>query len=166
MVMGHFDWKDHTSRLKYEEKMKNYKEWRWNWSWKDKFMWIIGLVVVEGFFVILLYGGSAYMIREQALAEKLEIEEQMESEWIAQNGNITNGTMPSFEYYDLENHFFIHYFQYCTVACQGQAFFYAILFQFLDYKWFAFMITVMYGICLPVDTLIFYKETDINCDHL
>ena len=42
-------------------------------------------------------------------------------------------------------------------ACQGQAFFFGVVCQFVDYKKLSFLITYMYGICLPVDTLIFYK---------
>ena len=158
----HLDWKDHHARLEYEEKQSMYRKWRWNWSCWDKFTWIFTMVIVEGFFVVLLYGGSAYIIYEQALADKAEAEEQMKEDWLAENSNASNDSMPVFDYYEFENHFMIHYFKYCTIACQGQAFFLGILFQFIDYRKFAFMITFMYGICLPVDTLIFYKGFTID----
>ena len=93
------------------------------------------------------------------------MEEQMKAGWIIKHGNDSNETMPKFEYYSLENHFFIHYFKYATICCQGQAFCWGFVFQFLDYKRFGFMITAMYGICLPVDTLIFYKEIVIISKH-
>ena len=73
MEVDHFDWKDHKARLEYEKKMKEYKEWRWNWSFFDKFMWFLEFIVVEGFLVVLLYGGSAYVMRDYFIKQILEL---------------------------------------------------------------------------------------------
>ena len=73
MEVNHFDWKDHKARLEYEKKMKEYKEWRWNWSFFDKFMWFLEFIVVEGFLVVLLYGGSAYVMRDYFIKQILEL---------------------------------------------------------------------------------------------
>ena len=59
-----FDLKDPKARFDYEEKMKKYKEWRWGWSFKNKYSWVVQNVLFQLFRVALLYGGSAYYIRE------------------------------------------------------------------------------------------------------
>ena len=100
------------------------------------------------------------------------MEERIKNNWIDENiENFTinntktnNETQISFENYEFENHFMINYFPYLTVACQGQAFFFGVVCQFVDYKKLSFLITYMYGICLPVDTLIFLSNS--GPDHL
>ena len=66
--------------------------------------------------------------------------------------------MPEFEYYDIENHLLINYYPYMTLCCQGGAFVVGVLYSFTNYRVWNFLGTVMAGLCLPVDVLIFYKE--------
>ena len=89
--------------------------------------------------------------------------------------------MPVFEYYDFENYILCNYYPYMTLACQGGAFVTGVLyrsgklfcllnvtcfffvvvgciFSFLNYRYWNLLGTMMAGLCLPVDVLIFYKE--------
>ena len=45
-----------------------------------------------------------------------------------------------------------------TLCCQGGAFITGVLYSFTNYRAWNFLGTVMAGLCLPVDVLIFYKE--------
>ena len=84
--------------------------------------------------------------------------------------------MPVFEYYDFENYILCYYYPYMTLACQGGAFLTGVLYRcgkiklfwsfnvtcffvsFLNYRYWNLLGTMMAGLCLPVDVLIFYKE--------
>lgn len=44
----------------------------------------------------------------------------MKQDWMISNGNMTDETMPKFEYFEYENWFLINYYYYLTAACQGK----------------------------------------------
>ena len=90
--------------------------------------------------------------------------------------NDTVDSMPVFEYYDFENYILCYYYPYMTLACQGGAFLTGVLYRcgkiklfcifnvtcffvvsFLNYRYWNLLGTMMAGLCLPVDVLIFYK---------
>ena len=66
--------------------------------------------------------------------------------------------MPEFEYYDFENHLLINYYPFMTLFCQGGAFITGVLYSFTPYRVWNIWGTMMAGLCLPVDVIIFYKE--------
>ena len=67
--------------------------------------------------------------------------------------------IPEFEYYEFINWFVREYFVYSVIFSQFFSWFLgSAAFTVLHYKWWNMLMVLMFGICLPVDVLIFYAE--------
>ena len=67
--------------------------------------------------------------------------------------------IPEFEYYEFINWFVREYFVYSVIFSQFFSWFLgSAAFTVLHFKWWNILMVLMFGICLPVDVLIFYAE--------
>ena len=73
--------------------------------------------------------------------------------------NVSNVDIPEFEYYDLINWIIREYLVYAVIFSQFFSWFLgSAAFTVTHFKWWNLLMLVMFGICLPVDVLIFYAE--------
>ena len=67
--------------------------------------------------------------------------------------------MPEFEYYEFTNWVTREYFIWMVFVSQFLSWFSgSACFTITHYKWWNLLMVLMFGICLPVDILIFYAE--------
>ena len=67
--------------------------------------------------------------------------------------------MPEFEYHEFFNWIIREYFVYSVIFSQFFSWFLgSAAFTVTHYKWWNMLMVIMFGICLPVDVLIFYAE--------
>ena len=72
---------------------------------------------------------------------------------------MTAEDIPEFVYYEFLNWISCYYFIYAVIVSQFLAWFLgSVLFSFVQYRWWGVITLIMFGICLPVDVFIFFKE--------
>ena len=157
MTFHKIDWRKDSDRKKFEENLQRYREERANRTTWQKLYWFLSIIVLNGLEVFFFYGTCCYYIiqKHEEIKETKEIE--MKDAWM-RNRSTTEDEIPKFEYYDLENHFFINYYIYMTASIQTTAFFLFASFHWIDYRMWNLVGNFAVSICLPVDCLILYTE--------
>lgn len=182
--MPSIDWSRDEERKEFENDLAVYRATKKNYSLLQWLRWFSGVVLLPALLVLAFYGPVGYTIVNDARQEKIEKEEAMNLEWLElRQTNLTadfdkinfenltdylddisfanmTGDLGniSFVYNDTILNTIKRNFYFLTVPCQGTAFIAAVAFHYTDYKKWNFLGTVIAGLCLPVDMLIFYVE--------
>ena len=77
--MEEIDWKNSSTRDVFDKALKTHNERKKDWSLWKKIRWLIEIVLFQFICMATLYGGCAFMIRQNAIQQK-NLEEQ--KEWV------------------------------------------------------------------------------------
>ena len=107
MTFHKIDWRKDSDRKKFEENLQRYREQRANRTVWQKIYWFLSIILLNGLEVFFFYGTCCYYIIQKNEDIKEMKEQEMKDAWM-RNRSTTEDEIPKFEYYDLENHFFIN----------------------------------------------------------
>ena len=84
MDSGKIDWKNTLDRKEFEESIKFHKGRLRRWSVTQTLKWLLGVFLLPGVLILVMYGSAAYILVSKALETKAGKEKLMREEWIAQ----------------------------------------------------------------------------------
>ena len=78
------DWKNTLERKEFEESIEFHKGRLGRWSSSQTVTWLLGVFLIPGVMVVVMYGSAAYILVTSAWDTKARKEELMREEWIAE----------------------------------------------------------------------------------
>ena len=78
------DWKNQAERQAFEEAFNGYREKRKNRPGCEKLTWFFTVFILNGSFIIAMYGSAAYILINEAWDTKAAEEAKMKDAWIVQ----------------------------------------------------------------------------------
>ena len=78
------DWKNQAERQAFEDAFYGYREKRKNRPGCEKLTWFFTVFILNGSFIIAMYGSAAYILINEAWDTKAAEEAKMKEDWIVQ----------------------------------------------------------------------------------
>ena len=150
------DWSNDAERRQFENDLEVHRARRKSYSLSQWLLWFCGIVLLPALVVLVSYGPITYIIVNDAQKEEIDKEEDNITISFA---NITEDSDNSnVSYKDPVLNTIKQNFYFLTVGNIGIGYIITVLYHFTPYKMWNLLGTIMVGICLSVDMLIFYIE--------
>ena len=150
------DWSNDAERRQFENDLEVHRARRKSYSLSQWLLWFCGIVLLPALVVLVSYGPITYIIVNDAQKEEIDKEEDDITISFANMTEDLDNSNVSFK--DPALNTIKQNFYFLTVGNIGVGYIITVIYHFTPYKMWNLLGTIMVGICLPVDMLIFYIE--------
>ena len=154
--MSAIDWSNDAERREFENDLEVHLARRKNYSWSQWLQWFCGIMLLPALMVLTFYGTIAWTIVSDARKEQIDKEEDNITISFANMTEDSDNSNVSYKdpvLNTIKQNFYI-----LTAGNIGIGYIITVLYHFAPYKKWNLLGTIMAGLCLPVDMLIFYIE--------